>query len=351
MNIPCNISPLGWKSLLPAGFTRLEYLQSTGTQYIDTGVPPTGDTKVSVYVEAIAFNYTNYVFGSEHVDGPNMLFSLSYAGANAHAGMYRYDSQIVEIAYGFHSVNVRYFYEFDRNVAYLDGVFRPFRFNNKIELMDFVGTKPLLLFASCHENNNGVMPSGSKRIWSFKIEQSGKRVLDFIPALTPAGEPCMFDLVTRRAFKKNSSADFVAGVSTVPELLTLLRRLPATGGALTLSLPAEANTPEVAEALQACHDTKGWTLTVHEYRPAAAATYSLRRVRSVVWCHCEQTEHGSYAAADGTRWQIERCAAIFGPNGQDPTAYGYTPFDSVEAAAEQWGLHCYSEEEITPSVL
>ena len=154
----------------------------------------------------------------------------------------------------------------------------------------------------------------------------------------------MFDLVTREPFRNAGSGQFVAGVGTLAQLSTLLQRLPVTGGTLTLSLPAEANTPEVADMLQACHDTKGWTLTVYEYRPAATATYSLRRVRSVVWCRREQGTNGGFIDETGARWQIDRCAAIFGRLGNDPTAYGYEPFDSVEHAAEEWGLTPYVAE-------
>lgn len=182
-------------------------------------------------------------------------------------------------------------------------------------------------------------------VWAAAISYEKNILRQYVPALDPAGTPCMFDLVSKQPFKNVGSGQFVAGIGTVAQLTILLRNLPATGGALTLSLPAEANTPEVAEALQACHDTKGWTLTVHEYRPAAAATYSLRRVREVVWCRCEQTEHGSYVDSAGTRWQVERCAAIFGALGQNPTAYGYEPFDSVDAATAYWEITPYVETE------
>ena len=84
---------------------------------------------------------------------------------------------------------------------------------------------------------------------------------------------------------------------------------------------------------------------MHEYRPAAAATYSLRRVRNVVWCRRELSDLGPYVDATGTRWQIDRCAAIFGRLGNDPTAYGYTPFNSFDEAAAHWELQPYVDPE------
>lgn len=166
----------------------------------------------------------------------------------------------------------------------------------------------------------------------------------YVPAIDNAGKPCLYDTILKTPLYNTTSTPFIVGLTSA-QLSTLIKRLPATGGSLTLSLPAEANTPEVADMLQQCHDIKGWTLTVYEYRPAAVATYSLRRVREVVWCRKAQAEHGSYRDDAGTRWQVERCAAIFGTLGNAPAAYGYAPFDSVEQAAEQWQLVPYEDTE------
>lgn len=201
------------------------------------------------------------------------------------------------------------------------------------------------IFGALRRGSAGFFYTFNGKKYSWKFIKNGKFVHNLIPALDPTGTPCMYDLVSQQPYSNAGAGQFIAGVDTVAQLTILLRNLPSTGGTLTLSLPAEANTPEVAEALQACHGTKGWTLTVHEYRPAEAATYSLRRVREVVWCSHSPCEHGSYVDNFGTRWQIDRCAAIFGPHGQDPTAYGYTPFDSVEQAAEQWELTPYQDPE------
>jgi hypothetical protein len=186
--------------------------------------------------------------------------------------------------------------------------------------------------------------SWNGRIYMAGVSEGNKVASMYIPAVDDAGKPCMYDTILQTPLYNTTSTPFVVGL-THAQLYTLLKRLPATGGSLTLSLPAEANTPEVAEALQACHDTKGWTLTVYEYRPAAAVTYSLRRVREVVWCRKNQDKNGSYVDAASNRWQVERCAAIFGRLGQDPSAYGFEPFDSVEQAAEHWQLVPYEDNE------
>ena len=49
-------------SRLPYGYTELVYIQSSGTQYIDTGLKPTSTMRVEI--EFIPLNHTSAIFGS-----------------------------------------------------------------------------------------------------------------------------------------------------------------------------------------------------------------------------------------------------------------------------------------------
>ncbi len=328
----------GGADKLPAGYTRLEFLEATSTQYIDTGIPLNSESDVSA-VAAATREYGGYIFGSMDVTERRRLLALGNNNSqpavfSGHGSVYRYTYNINTL--------VPKEYRFNGRILTVDGE----TVETYGEVPYFESTTPCYLFAY---NRLAVGSDGRMwgRIWWLKIAGRAQ----FTPALDPTGTPCMFDTVTRKPFFNAGSGQFVAGVGTVAQLASLLRNLPATGGELTLSLPAEANTPEVAELLQACHDTKGWTLTVQEYRPAAAATYSLRRMRSVVWCRREQSDLGGYVDPSGIRWQIDRCAAIFGALGQDPSAYCYTPWDSVEQAAEFWELAPYVDPNDEPETL
>lgn len=338
MSIPCNLVPLGVSGALPAGYTPLEFLQSSGGQYIDTGLHVDNGSVMSVDCEydsaAVASN--GAVFGAQNGGVYQDRAGWSEFAAGTHGwvfwGWLSVDQTIPS------APNERHRVELSQTGLYYNGV--------KLRDVDqgsFTTSWTCWLFA--RNRHDVTVEKYRGKIYAFTFVQGGKSKLDFIPCVDGKGEPCMFDRVSLQPYRNLGTGAFIAGIGTVGQLSSLLRKLPATGGALTLSLPAEANTPEMAEAMQACYDTKGWSITVHEYRSSTAATYSLRRVRSVVWCRKEQTEHGSYVAADGTRWQVERCAAIFGLHGQDPAAYGYTPFDSPEQAAVEWHLTPYIDPE------
>ncbi len=325
MSIPCNISPLGILDTLPPDYTRLAFLQSTGAQYINTKATGNETSEVLCTFERTTAA-GKCVYGS---GASNNLLCMFVWGDRMDA--LRFDWIAHQKTYpGTYPGGMVTTVQSARGVT-LNGkqIVEPFPEGTLV-------ANDIILFS--HKAASNAFIADNVRMARWALKNGGRPVRDMIPALDPTGTPRMYDLVTRTAYKNNGSGQFVAGVGTMAQLATLLRALPATGGTLTLSLPAEANTPEVAATLQQCHDAKGWSITVHEYRVAATATYSLRRVREVVWCRKVQSEHGSYTDPTDTRWQVERCAAIFGEHGNAPTAYGYEPFDSVEQATEYWGL-------------
>lgn len=348
---PAALGLVGGGPKLPPGYTLLEFLESTGTQYIDTEFVPDANSGLLVICESA--NTNDYIpFGCRNSGGSNTRFACSR--------MRKTTDGRVSAGYGWGEwFTFSTASEADGNSVCGEG-----RLNWKNSMQaeyrrqegeDFVsiGLAPLeftplyscYMFA-CNVAGKALYPLGG-RLYKAGISV-GERVQHlFQPALTPAGSPCMFDLVSGAQYPNKGTGHFIAGVGDIPQLVTLLRNLPVTDEVreLVLSLPAEANTPEITELMNSAGLNKGWTLTVAEYRPAAAVTYSLRRVRQVVWCRKGQDDNGRYVAADGTRWQVERCAAVFGPLGQDPAAYGYAPFDSVEHAAEVWELEPYQTPE------
>ena len=324
----------GGADKLPAGYRRVEYLLSNGKQRVHTDFYPTSQSGVEMdFCVTEETSASSWFFGNGDTgrnDEPDKKFSLLYAHDRTYPrGLFYLGGDVAQNQI-FALAGTR------QLLKVANGIVSAGNGSMTAPTANFIGVTELTICAHVRQAN-----AMSVRWYGCKLYEAAIEQRNFVPAIDSTGTPCMFDLVSQQSFRNAGTGAFIAGVGTVAQLTALLRNLRATGGTLTLSLPAEANTPEVAEALQACHDTKGWTLTVHEYRPAATATYSLRRVREVVWCRREQSDLDSYVDTSGTRWQIERCAAIFGALGQDPAAYGYTPFDSVEQAAEHWALQPY----------
>ena len=60
---------------LPSGYSELEYIQSSGTQYIDTGFKPNQDTRVLMDFEFMGSNPTNAIFGGR-INNTDASFTL-----------------------------------------------------------------------------------------------------------------------------------------------------------------------------------------------------------------------------------------------------------------------------------
>lgn len=265
MSIPCKMRPAGLDSL-PMGYTRVDFLEANKRQHINTGVMPTGDMNIKVDVMATKWVYVNYVFGSAQVSGPNIVFSMDYANAHGRAGLYRYGKQSTFFPYGTHRLNKRYHYEFDGPVVYRDGELARFMNSVKFTPETFTGTSPILLFISRHDNWH-FYDDGTKRIWKFSIDRPSGPVLNYIPALDPAGVPCMFDTVTRQPFYNAASTGaFIAGM-TLGQALKL-KDLPAKTATLDISLPEGYDSQEeVMESIQQAEE-KGWTFNITTHTPA-----------------------------------------------------------------------------------
>lgn len=329
------------KNTLPAGYTRLDFLESTGTQHIDLRFKPNNESGIKC--EHHTSRAENILLAGSRNGDSRWLAAIARGGA--YTDGYGWNEWIFwDFVDGLRKAIGRVNFKNDRtaSLSYSDG---------KVSTSQISGTIPqhaisAYLFAY---NFDGVAAMHYKgKVFSAELTQGPDIVCSLIPVLDPTGEPCMFDLVSQQPYLNAGTGQFIAGVKNTAQLRTLLRKLPdRTGqamGTLTLSIPAEANTPELQELLDTTETQKNWELTIQE-RPAEAATYSLRRVRKIVWVRRVPDKNGSYVDADGSRWQAEWCSAIYSPRGNDPTLHGYEPFDSVEQAAEAWCLTPYESPE------
>lgn len=210
--LPQNLAvELEWVDGLPMSYTRLEYLECSGTQYINTGVKATGSLKIELDVMATAWDgFVNYIFGSENKFG-NIYFSMNYNNGNSTAGIYLYGTQWKYFRYAAHKLNQRYKYVFDENVVYRDGKLFPFMNDSLMTKDEFTSKRNIYLFASYHTNGNFTR-TRYKKIYSFGIydNASGRQLLNYVPSIDPVtGQAGMYDTVNK-VFKTNSgSGDFI----------------------------------------------------------------------------------------------------------------------------------------------
>ena len=255
------IGVLGGNDGLPAGYTRLAYLESSGTQFIairDIKI----DNDLGALCDYVDFNSVNdapMFSGTRYVNG-TPRFYLPYTSKGT--GYYGWNDWVELGVYN--NTNQRtvsllnYFNDRKYKMSYADTVLSG-TLNN---FLPVVNNQFLSLFCYNPTVNQPRYVTG--RCYSAQLTSAAEMVCNFIPALDPTGTPGMYDTVTRKPFRNNGSGQFIAGVETQPQLDAVLRGLPdRTGqdvGTLTVRLADDLQTEENRVAMDAMV-SKNWEIT------------------------------------------------------------------------------------------
>ena len=174
---------------LPSGYTRLAYIQSTGTQWIDSGFKPNQNTRIKMDCNVIGFNAVDaFLFGARISSG-NTAFCLAADDANTQ-WFALYGNAVLNptgTCTGKHSI------DFNQNVLTLDGE------NFTFEKATFQSSYNLLLFATI---TNGSVDSqrGKMAVYSCQLYDNGNLIRDFIPCINESGAVGLYDLVGRQFY-------------------------------------------------------------------------------------------------------------------------------------------------------
>jgi len=195
----------GWEQV----FTKLEYIQGTGTQYINTGFIPNQDTSIKTRIQITSL--TN-------------LDSVSFLGSNV-----SYNQRTLALGMWEKHISFGYY-----NLSHATGI-NPvagniinFDLNKNVGKISIEGGQsqtitgsannfscpyPLTIFSTNNPNNYNVVSRndcGSFRLYYFQIYDDGVLVRDFIPVL--AGDtPCLYDKVEQKFYYNPGTDDFIAG--------------------------------------------------------------------------------------------------------------------------------------------
>lgn len=188
-------------SALPDGYTELAYIESSGTQYVDTGFKPNNNTRAVADFEFTATNPWRAVFAARDANLANS-FSLEYIG-----GAFRSDygsdtsQQFPMEALG------RRIYDKDRETTTIDGT------SQSYANTPFQCGHNLCLWAL---NNNGEIKwLASGKLYSCQIYDNGTLVRDYVPCRSPEGEAGLYDLVNDAFYGNAGTGDFIAGPEPV----------------------------------------------------------------------------------------------------------------------------------------
>ena len=211
--------PLKGASALPSGYTELEYIQSSGTQYVDTGMKTTNETSIIMDAQVLAMNQEQY--------GGGLLFGSCHPGQNsghaAYVWQYKFNAvynSTANVDTQTLTVGDRLRVEFMKNVCtvikngqvFYTHTFSPSSFTSTVNLYLFVLPRSTQYF-------------GKIKLYSCEIFEGSSLVRKFIPCKNPAGTVGLYDLVGGEFYTTPTAAEAVA----LPEGYTQVEYLQSSG--------------------------------------------------------------------------------------------------------------------------
>lgn len=207
MNIPAYLKKFLYVNSehgeLPDGYTQVEYLESTGTQYIDTNFIPNQDTRIEVKIKTknIGGLSNKAVFGSrETVSSKNYSVILGSGTQN-----------IWWVGYGTEAINTNnsalrdtlYKIEKNKNVTILNGSVLATN-----QPQTFTCSSNLYLFCM---DQRGPMYYSNIELYYCKIWDNGVLVRNMIPCKNPSNVAGMYDTVNGVFYTNAGTGTFNTG--------------------------------------------------------------------------------------------------------------------------------------------
>ena len=186
-----------WDSALPPGYTELEYLESTGTQYIDTEIIGKTGVSIEATFKVLDLTKTRTIGVTDGINRLSLL--LPTAGTGYLVNQIGNINKIVTT----HRLNVgdTATTKQDGGKLYLNGelidTVTPNTFNTNMTIYMFA------------QHANQMVSFDISRIYNVKIWENGELVRNFIPCLDNTGTPCMYDTVTKTCFYNQGTGEFL----------------------------------------------------------------------------------------------------------------------------------------------
>ena len=208
--------PTAGGSRLPAGYIELAWIQSTGTQFVNSDFKPNQNTRVVMDAYMTAESLPSFFYGSR-----NSSYTVNY-GLLVNSSGVRSTYNASTLTMSGASIYERARIDQNKNVCSV----------NDVTVTNTTGTFqsefPLFLFAS---NEAGTAKYfGFIRMYSCQIYDNGTLVRDYVPCINPDGEVGLYDLVTESFFGNSGTDAFIAGdVVTVSSKSVSMTNLVADG--------------------------------------------------------------------------------------------------------------------------
>lgn len=191
---------------LPIGYKECKYIESTGTQYIDTGVKGNSEIKIDIILEITNTKQTQFFFGSRQSVSAQAFCFLSTSGTNNPWGFRsdfnnkfgQFQTEKISNMTGyplFHVIK-------NKNVTTIENN----EYINNISYSNFTSNYNIYIFTV--NTNNTTSNFSYMKLYSFKVFKNDILIQNLIPCLDNNATPCLYDLVSKTTFYNVGTGTF-----------------------------------------------------------------------------------------------------------------------------------------------
>lgn len=186
-------------------YTKLDYIESTGTEYIDTGVIANENTGFDIKFQSQnGFGGTGSNYGSifgARIEPSNNELQLTTYSTSGNQGTLRYGR-------GEYTANLKFnklqFVSL-RNKVYTDN-------DGLTTFLDSTFTTPTSLTVFALNENGNIIQHGKLKLYSFKLYDGNDLIRDFIPCYRKSdNETGLYDLVNNTFYTNSGTGKFIKG--------------------------------------------------------------------------------------------------------------------------------------------
>ena len=184
---------------LPFGYLALAYIESSGTQYIDTGFKPNQDSRIVFDFALNPYDTSRPLFGTRDAAAKNAFCAFANTG-----NVYQQDYANAQTT-GLGTMNYeRCIIDANKTQFFVAG-----NLLNTQTYTDFACSYSAYLFAV---NNGGNLHNNgctAGKLYSCQVYDNDVLVRDFVPCANNVGEIGLYDFVTKTFYGNAGSGTFV----------------------------------------------------------------------------------------------------------------------------------------------
>lgn len=187
----------GASNIIPANYTQVEYIQSTGTQYIDTGFKPNQNSGLTIDAKPVGASATQIhcVFGCRGAD----LYWELYKASTSNETLYYFYGPTYGPGFTI-DWTARQIFAINKNVATVDG--QTLSYDEQTFQLSYT------VFIGADNNGGSVAGITPMRIYSCQIYDNDTLVRDYIPVTDASGVACLYDKVEKKTYYNAGTGNF-----------------------------------------------------------------------------------------------------------------------------------------------